>query len=383
MCSEHFTADDYSGRDPEAARCVLKKTAVPSLFPWNSNKGFQPATRNSNKTDSAQLSETSQQYCMELVSAEGMNETQDIGVEEVEFSGSDLIEFLQGKLEEMSLQLEELQTKHEKSLFRLENIKGDNYQINLYTSFPDYDTLLHFYRTILESDVKVMRQWRSGESKESYAEEKTGRSHKLSLLEQLFLMLVRLHLGLLEFDLANRFGISQSSVSRITATWLNLLFHSLKTLEHYPPWHIVKKYMPESFKDQYPNTRLIIDAMEFGIERPSSLVSQAATFSAYKNKNTVKVLIGIIPSGAIVFVSLMYEGSISDKKLVECSNLLDLLEVGDEIMADKGFDIQDLLAPLGVKLNIPPFLNSGAQFSSDNVLCTKKLPGWEFMLREP
>ena len=57
---------------------------------------------------------------MELVSAEGMNETQDIGVEEVEFSGSDLIEFLQGKLEEISLQLEELQTKHEKSLFRLE-----------------------------------------------------------------------------------------------------------------------------------------------------------------------------------------------------------------------------------------------------------------------
>ena len=372
VCSEHFTADDYSGKDPEAARRVLKKTAVPSLFPWNSDKGFQRATRNSNKTDSAQLSETSQQHCMELVSAEGMNETQDIGVEEVEFSGSDLIEFLQGKLEEMSLQLEELQTKHEKSLFRLENIKGDNYQINLYTSFPDYDTLLHFYRTILESDAKVMRQWRSGESKDSYAEEKTGRSHKLPLLEQLFLTLVRLRLGLLEFDLANRFGISQSSVSRITATWLNLLFHSLKTLERYPPWHIVKKYMPESFKEQYPNTRLILDATEFGIERPSSLVSQAATFSAYKNKNTVKVLIGIIPSGAIVFVSPTYEGSISDKKLVERSNLLDLLEVGDEIMADKGFDIQDLLAPLGVKLNIPPFLNSGTQFSSDNVLRTKK-----------
>ena len=124
VCSEHFTADDYSGKDPEAARRILKKIAVPSLFPWNSDKGFQRATRNSNKTDSARLSETSQQHCMELVSAEGMNETQDIGVEEVEFSGSDLIEFLQGKLEEMSLQLEELQTKHEKSLFRLENIKG-------------------------------------------------------------------------------------------------------------------------------------------------------------------------------------------------------------------------------------------------------------------
>lgn len=196
-----------------------------------------------------------------------------------------------------------MQAKHEKSLFRLENIKDDDYQINLYTSFPDYDTLLYFYKNILESNAKVMRQWRSGESKDNYAEEKTGRSHKLSLLEQFFLMLVRLSLGLLEFDLANRFGISQSSVSRITATWINLLFHSLKGLERYPPWHIVKKYMPESFKEQYPNTRLIIDATEFGIERPSSLVSQAATFSAYKNKNTVKVLIGIIPSGAIVFFS--------------------------------------------------------------------------------
>ena len=70
-----------------------------------------------------------------------------------------------------------------------------------------------------------------------------------------------------------------------------------------------------------------------------------------------------------------YEGSISDKKLVERSNLLDLLEVGDEIMVDKGFDIQDLLAPLAVKLNIPPFLVSETRFSSESVLRTKKLPG--------
>jgi len=147
-----------------------------------------------------------------------------------------------------------------------------------------------------------MRQWRSSELKDDYAEEKAGRSHKLPLLEQLFLRLVRLRLGLFEFDLANRFGISQLSVSRVIATWLNLLFHSLKALECYPSWHVVKKYMLESFKEQYPNTRLIIDTTEFGIELPSSLVSQVATFSAHKNKNTVKVLIGIIPSGAIVFV---------------------------------------------------------------------------------
>jgi len=87
----------------------------------------------------------------------------------------------------------------------------------------------------------------------------------------------------------------------------------------------MKKYMSQAFKDQYPNIRLIIDVREFGIECPLSLVSQSSTFSSYKNKNTVKVLISIIPSGVIVFVSSTYEGAISDKKLVKLSGLLKLV----------------------------------------------------------
>lgn len=61
---------------------------------------------------------------------------------------------------------------------------------------------------------------------------------------------------------------------------------------------------------------------------------------------------------------------------------MDKLEVGDEIMADKGFEIQDLLAPIGVRLNIPPFLSSSSQFSSEDVVRTKKLLSCEYMLRE-
>lgn len=131
--------------------------------------------------------------------------------------------------------------------------------------------------------------------------------------------------------------------------------------------------MPASFKEQYPNTKLIIDATEFGIEHSSSLVSQSTTFSSYKNKNTVKILVGIMPSGGIVFISPTYEGSISDKKIGWNQWAVRKLEVGDEIMAEKGFDIKDLLAPMGVRLNIPPFLKSGSQFSSEDVLRTKNI----------
>ena len=211
-----------------------------------------------------------------------------------------------------------------------------------------------------------MRQWRGGGSKHSYHEVKTGRNYKLLLLEQLFLKLVRLRLGDPELDLANRFGLSQSCVSRITAIWINLC---LKSLECFPLWHIVQKYMPVAFKEQYLNTRLIIDCTEFGIEHPSSLVTQATTFSSYKNKNTVKVLIGIIPSGAIIFISPTYEETIS---VVKQSGLLDKLEVGDEIMADEGFKIQDLSAPIGVRLNITSFLSSNSQFYSEDVVRIKK-----------
>ena len=102
--------------------------------------------------------------------------------------------------------------------------------------------------------------------------------------------LVRLRLGLLELDLAHIFDIAQSSVSRITTTWVNLMYHSLKAIMRFPPWHVVKKYMPEAFKSEYPNTstRLIIDATEFSAERPSSLLSQVSTFSTYKNKTQTR-----------------------------------------------------------------------------------------------
>ena len=42
-------------------------------------------------------------------------------------------------------------------------------------------------------------------------------------------------------------------------------------------------------------------------------------------------------------------------------------------MADKGFLLQDLLIPIGVRLNIPPFLDSRAQMPTNDVLLTKKI----------
>ena len=58
----------------------------------------------------------------------------------------------------------------------------------------------------------------------------------------------------------------------------------------------------------------------------------------------------------MTFVSNVFEGSISDQAMTEQSGLLECQEHGDSVMADKGFDIKDLLLQYGVRLT---FLLSG------------------------
>ena len=130
--------------------------------------------------------------------------------------------------------------------------------------------------------------------------------------------------------------------------------------------------MPNCFKETYPTTRVIIDCTEIYIEKPSSVRSQSATYSSYKQYNTAKGLIGITPAGAISFVSDLYTGRTSDRMAAKDSNLYDLLEKGDSVMADKGSDIVNDL-PEGVSLNIPPFLRGKEHLSVQEETETRQI----------
>ena len=118
---------------------------------------------------------------------------------------------------------------------------------------------------------------------------------------------------------------------------------------------------------------MIIDATEIFVERPSLPELQQVTFSSYKNHNMYKALVGISPGGVVTFVSKLYSGSISDRELTKKSGLLDLLERGDRVMADRGFTIQDDLTPLGVRVNIPPFLKGKEQLDGEELIETRRI----------
>nr|XP_047138403.1 uncharacterized protein LOC124814609 [Hydra vulgaris] len=136
----------------------------------------------------------------------------------------------------------------------------------------------------------------------------------------------------------------------------------------WPSREQVNKFMPESFKMTFPSTRCIIDCTELFSQKPSSLRHQSSLFSSYKHHVTYKGLLGISPSGAITFISQLYDGSNSDREIVVRSGFLnkELWNKNDSVMADRGFTISDNLNTINVKLNISSFLNGQLQLSKED-----------------
>ena len=89
-------------------------------------------------------------------------------------------------------------------------------------------------------------------------------------------------------------------------------------------------------------------------QSPSFFNIQSCLYSSYKSH------VRITPSGAVIFVSQLYDGSISDKEIVSRSGFLknELWSDGESVMADRGFTIHDELARVGVSLNITAFLGT-------------------------
>ena len=105
---------------------------------------------------------------------------------------------------------------------------------------------------------------------------------------------------------------------------------------------------------RYCQIRVILDCAEFEIEAPSALSLNAMTYPDYKGRNMVKVLFGVTPDDYIIFISMTFDGSISDNSITLKSRILDLLEAGDTFMADKGFTLSNsLLQPRGLALVLP------------------------------
>jgi len=141
--------------------------------------------------------------------------------------------------------------------------------------------------------------------------------------------LLKLRHNLSSQDLAYRFDVHASTISRILLKWLTLMDIRLRPLIMWPERENLRKTTPECFRAEFGDkVAVIIDCFEVFIERPSNLLARSCTWSNYKHHNTVKLLIGITPQGVVSFISDAWGGRVSDKFLTEHCGILNYLLPG-------------------------------------------------------
>ena len=124
------------------------------------------------------------------------------------------VEILKSENQQLKLQLNSTKP----APFRLESISHNDSLMSLYTGLPSYDVLLSFYK-FLGPAVKSLQYW--GTKPKIQAR----RRMKLDPLNQLFMTLMKLKLDVNVRDIAFRFNISTSTVSRYFITWVCFLYH--------------------------------------------------------------------------------------------------------------------------------------------------------------
>ena len=115
-----------------------------------------------------------------------------------------------------------------------QSLSEDDKMVKYYTGLPSFDLLNAIYELVI---ADVPTNLFSGCS--------------CSPLQQLLIVLMKLRLNLGDQDLAYRFGIHQSTVSRYFSKWLDILYHKLSVFVNWPEREELLRTMPVDFRKDF------------------------------------------------------------------------------------------------------------------------------------
>ncbi|XP_071791524.1 uncharacterized protein [Asterias amurensis] len=236
--------------------------------------------------------------------------------------------------------------------FGLNRFCRNDAMIQFYTGFPSYTQFIAFFLSVKPSDDKE-----SAYHTILHSSSVSGPMKDLQLVDELFMFMCCLHAGLLLEDLADRFNINISLVHRTIVTWCNYLYLFLSQLPVWLSREAMSASTPVCFKELYPNTRVIIDFTELKAETPELLNPEIGSVSkSWCGISTLRGLLGLAPSGAVVFLSELFVGPVSDAHVLTESGILKLLDHGDSVMANVGDgEISQLIEADNATLTEPLF----------------------------
>ncbi|KAJ1522441.1 hypothetical protein ONE63_001631 [Megalurothrips usitatus] len=167
------------------------------------------------------------------------------------------------------------------------------------------------------------------------------------------------------FDLSN----SQTCANYFYDTVI-ILSKVLKSMITWADKEDILKNMPKCFNN-YKSTRAILDGYEVTVEKPKCIKCRIRLYSQYKKNFTAKVMMVCAPSGLITLCAASFGGRASDKVVTKHTGVYNLCDLGDALMVDKGFNIDDECKENFIKLIRPPFQRNKKYSKSESVECAK------------
>ena len=365
ICQKHFKTTDIS-RSYNTGKHTLKKGAEPSGFEcWP--ESFRKKVKEERKAPADRFAASiSGNYLMDVENEITVSQDEDMATEEKSDVGSETeydcpsckdlrqqlhdirLENIKLKSENEELlskvsELNETVKEYEESQFSYENISKDPALFKSFTGLP-HDRFVMLYhicnpgskseniRYYDAAKVKAQKEVENMHLQDhdycNKTKRKAGPRPKENPKEQLFMTLFWLRCSPTLIFLTFIKKLPLTTVSRYLITWVNYLYFVLGSIPIWATKEQIKLSMPQCSKDTYPDTRCIIDCTELFTQVPSSLAIQSALYSTYKHHVTCNGLIGIAPSGAVIFVSQLYPGSLSDKEIVCRSGFLNPIFIG-------------------------------------------------------
>ena len=134
-------------------------------------------------------------------------------------------------------------------IFCAERILEDQSQLQFYTGFSSKKMFMACFN-FLKLSMESLVSWQGQRTKPAVERHclKPRREKKLSTINQFFSVLVRLRRALPLEDLADRFKVSISTLSRFFTTWINLINVKFRELLVWPYWRRGDRNMPECFR---------------------------------------------------------------------------------------------------------------------------------------
>lgn len=229
------------------------------------------------------------------------------------------------------------------------SLRNDAEKVKFYTGLPNY--------FVLETVMWLLAPHMDG-----------MKNVRLSKFQQLLLTLMRLRLDLRNQDLAYRFGVKVSTVTRTVHQMVSIMSSTLvPTAVFWPSRAELRKNLPAALRASHPDCAVIVDCFTVPFEEPVSRGSQHQQQRVVPNSqgtgtsfNVLKYLIGVAPQGVVTFVSRGVLGNVSDKSLTEGCGLLCKLLPGDIVLASRDLDIAESVAARGAQFKITSGSSEGS-----------------------